>query len=403
MLNTITVSQLNTYVKSLIENDVRLMNVSVSGEISNYKYHFSSGHWYFTLKDQNASIRCVMFRSSAARVKFSVTDGLAVTLRGRVSLYEKDGQYQFYAEEMHANGEGDLALAFKQVKEKLESEGLFEPDNKRQLVKFPKRIAVITSDTGAAVKDILNITSSRYPSCEIVMCPVLVQGDMAALDMRKTLDRVYTLDDIDTIIIGRGGGSAEDLHCFNDEALARKIYESPFPVISAVGHETDFTICDFVADVRASTPSHAAELAVPDSRDLKNHISSMQKILTNKALLRCNFYDSRLKIAKSKVSRQGLQQVVQNKQMELDRITDRVMSGTKQRIQEKENSLMRSIARIDALSPLKVMARGFSVVTKQDKCVTNVSHLDVGDAINVSLSDGSIDCTVTNINKKAEV
>ena len=403
MLNTITVSQLNTYVKSLIENDVRLMNVSVSGEISNYKYHFSSGHWYFTLKDQNASIRCVMFRSSAARVKFSVTDGLAVTLRGRVSLYEKDGQYQFYAEEMHANGEGDLALAFKQVKEKLESEGLFESDNKRQLVKFPKRIAVITSDTGAAVKDILNITSSRYPSCEIVMCPVLVQGDMAALDMIKTLDRVYTLDDIDTIIIGRGGGSAEDLHCFNDEALARKIYESPFPVISAVGHETDFTICDFVADVRASTPSHAAELAVPDSRDLKNHISSMQKILTNKTLLKCNFYDSRLKIAKSKVSRQGLQQVVQNKQMELDRITDRVMSGTKQRIQEKENSLMRSIARIDALSPLKVMARGFSVVTKQDKCVTKVGHLDVGDAINVSLSDGSIDCTVTNINKKAEV
>ena len=403
MLNTITVSQLNTYVKSLFENDVRLMNVSVSGEISNYKYHFSSGHWYFTLKDQNASIRCVMFRSSAARVKFSVTDGLAVTLRGRVSLYEKDGQYQFYAEEMHANGEGDLALAFKQVKEKLESEGLFEPDNKRQLVKFPKRIAVITSDTGAAVKDILNITSSRYPSCEIVMCPVLVQGDMAALDMIKTLDRVYTLDGIDTIIIGRGGGSAEDLHCFNDEALARKIYESPFPVISAVGHETDFTICDFVADVRASTPSHAAELAVPDSRDLKNHISSMQKILTNKTLLKCNFYDSRLKIAKSKVSRLGLQQVVQNKQMELDRITDRVMSGTKQRIQEKENSLMRSIARIDALSPLKVMARGFSVVTKQDKCVTKVGHLDVGDAINVSLSDGSIDCTVTNINKKAEV
>lgn len=403
MLNTITVSQLNTYVKSLIENDVRLAAVSVSGEISNFKNHFSSGHWYFTLKDQNASIRCVMFRSSAARVKFNVTDGLAVTLKGRVSLYEKDGQYQFYAEEMHADGDGDLALAFKQVKEKLEQEGLFELSNKRPLVKYPKRIAVITSDTGAAVKDILNITSNRYPSCEIVMCPVLVQGDMAARDMIKTLDRVYALDDIDTIIIGRGGGSAEDLHCFNDEALARKIYESPFPVISAVGHETDFTICDFVADVRASTPSHAAELAVPDSRDLKNHIFSMQKLLTNKTLLRCNFYDSRLKIAKSKVSRSGLQQVVQNKQMELDRITDRVMSSTKQKIQEKENFLMRSIARIDALSPLKVMARGFSVVTKYNKCVTGVNDLSIGDAVNVVLCDGNVDCKVTNINKKAEV
>ena len=215
-----------------------------------------------------------MFRGSAAKVKFAVKDGLAVVLKGRVSLYEKDGQYQFYAEEMHPVGEGDLAIAFKQVKEKLEREGLFDSASKRPIEKYPKRIAVITSDTGAAVCDILNITSSRYPACEIVMCPVLVQGDMAANDMINTLDRVYTLEDIDTIIIGRGGGSAEDLHCFNDEMLARKIYESPFPVISAVGHETDFTICDFVADLRAPTPSAAAELAVPDINEIK------QKLLT---------------------------------------------------------------------------------------------------------------------------
>lgn len=403
MLNTITVSQLNTYVKSLIENDPRLTFVSVSGEISNFKNHFSSGHWYFTLKDQNASIRCVMFRSSAARVKFTVSDGLAVTLKGRVSLYEKDGQYQFYAEEMHPDGDGDLALAFKQVKEKLEREGLFELDNKRPLVKYPKRIAVITSDTGAAVRDILNITSSRYPVCEIVMCPVLVQGDMAARDMVKTLERVYALDDIDTIIIGRGGGSAEDLHCFNDETLARKIYESPFPVISAVGHETDFTICDFVADVRASTPSHAAELAVPESRDLHDRIVTAQKLLTNKILLKYNSYDTRLQIVKSKVSRLGLQQIIQNKQMEIDRISDKIFNCAKQRLQDKENILSHLMARIDALSPLKVMARGFSVVTKQEKCVTGVSSLNVGDAVNVSLSDGDVDCLVTNINKKAEV
>ena len=203
MLKAITVSQLNTYVKSLIENDMRLTFVCVTGEVSNFKNHYSSGHWYFTLKDQNASIRCVMFRNSASRVKFDVQDGMAVVLKGRVSLYEKDGQYQFYAEEMHTVGEGDLALQFKQVKEKLEAEGLFDPESKRSLTKFPKRIAVLTSDTGAAIKDILNITSTRYPACEIVICPVLVQGDTAPQDMIKTLDRVYQLNDVDTVIIGR--------------------------------------------------------------------------------------------------------------------------------------------------------------------------------------------------------
>ena len=400
MLNTITVSQLNTYVKSLIENDARLQIISVSGEISNFKNHFSSGHWYFTLKDQNASVRCVMFRSSASRVRFAVEDGLAVVLTGRVSLYEKDGQYQFYAEQMHPVGEGDLALAFKQVKEKLEAEGLFNPESKRPLAKFPKRIAVITSDTGAAIKDILNITSSRYPACEIVMCPVLVQGDMAARDMIKTLDRVYELDNIDTVIIGRGGGSAEDLHCFNDEALARKIYESPFPVISAVGHETDFTICDFVADVRASTPSHAAELAVPDKRELKGNVDAITNILNNKILLKHNFYNAKLQALQARVGSANLERVLQNRQLELDRITDKIVGSVNQRLQSCQNSLARLAAQIDAMSPLKVMARGFSVVSKAGKFVSNVSKLNVGDNINVKFCDGNIDCLVTDINDK---
>ena len=400
MLNTITVSQLNTYVKSLIENDARLQIISVSGEISNFKNHFSSGHWYFTLKDQNASVRCVMFRSSASRVRFAVEDGLAVVLTGRVSLYEKDGQYQFYAEQMHPVGEGDLALAFKQVKEKLEAEGLFNPESKRPLAKFPKRIAVITSDTGAAIKDILNITSSRYPACEIVMCPVLVQGDMAARDMIKTLDRVYELDNIDTVIIGRGGGSAEDLHCFNDEALARKIYESPFPVISAVGHETDFTICDFVADVRASTPSHAAELAVPDKRELKGNVDAITNILNNKILLKHNFYNAKLQALQAKVGSANLERVLQNRQLELDRITDKIVGSVNQRLQSGQNSLARLAAQIDAMSPLKVMARGFSVVSKAGKFVSNASRLNVGDNINVKFCDGNIDCLVTDINDK---
>lgn len=400
MLNTITVSQLNTYVKSLIENDPRLTFVNVSGEISNFKNHFSSGHWYFTLKDKNASVRCVMFRSAASRVKFEVDDGLAVTLRGRVSLYEKDGQYQFYAEEMHPVGEGDLALAFKQVKEKLEAEGLFDMQSKRPLAKYPKRIAVITSDTGAAVKDILNITGSRYPNCEIVMCPVLVQGDMAAQDMIKTLDRVYALDNIDTIIIGRGGGSAEDLHCFNDETLARKIYESPFPVISAVGHETDFTICDFVADLRASTPSHAAELAVPDARELKSKIKGYDDLLNSRMLFKYNLYDLQLKSLQNRVSVTNFERVYQKKQLDIDKTTSKILDAVNKKLQDEINTTSNLIARLDALSPLKVMSRGFSVVTKNDNCVASIKTLNVGDNVVIKFNDGEAKGNITDIIKK---
>ena len=399
MLNTITVSQLNTYVKSLIENDPRLTLINVSGEISNFKNHFSSGHWYFTLKDQNASVRCVMFRSAASRVKFDVTDGLAVILKGRVSLYEKDGQYQFYAEEMHPVGEGDLALQFKQVKEKLEQEGLFDQSSKRPLVKFPKRIAVVTSDTCAAVRDILNITATRYPACEILMCPVLVQGDMAAREMIKRLGRVYALDNIVTIKIGRGGGSAEDLHCFNDEVLARKIYESPFPVISAVGHEIDFTICDFVADVRASTPSHAAELAVPDMADLQNRVDSLTNMLKSNVLFKYNSYSTKLSTIQTRISPARYERILQNKQLELDRITDKIVSSVNCQLQNAQNVAAQLASRIDALSPLKVMARGFSVITKNSMCVSGVADLKVGDNITATLKDGNVDCLITSINK----
>lgn len=400
MLNTITVSQLNTYVKSLIENDPRLTIVSVSGEISNFKNHFSSGHWYFTLKDQNASVRCVMFRSSASRVKFDVNDGLAVVLKGRVSLYEKDGQYQFYAEEMHPVGEGDLALQFIQVKEKLEREGLFNAESKRPLPQFPKKIAVITSDTGAAIRDIFNVTATRYPACDIVMCPVLVQGDMAASDMIKTLERVYQLDDIDVVIIGRGGGSAEDLNCFNNELLARKIYESPFPVISAVGHETDFTICDFVADVRASTPSHAAELVVPDCRELKNHINTLTSLLKSKVSYKYDFYSNKIQSFDNKVSSSSVLRIVQNKQLDVDRISDKIESRIKFALQSSTNLAANLASRIDALSPLKVISRGFSAVSVNGGYITSADTLSIGDNITVEFYDGNIDCTITDKKSK---
>ncbi len=399
-INTITVSQLNSYVKSLIENDVHLTYISVSGEVSNFKNHFSSGHWYFTLKDKAAAIRCVMFRSAASRVRFEVSDGLAVVIKGRVSIYEKDGQYQFYAEEMHPLGEGDLALQFKQVKEKLEKEGLFDPDSKRPIAAFPKRIAVITSDTGAAVRDIFNILNSRYPSAQVVMCPCLVQGDAAAHDMIKTLNRVYALDGIDTIIIGRGGGSAEDLHCFNNEELARKIYESPFPVISAVGHETDFTICDFVADVRASTPSHAAELATPDSKDLKSRILLLETALKNRMVAKYDLYNSKLELLKNNVGVSRFDASLQRHQLDIDRLADKMSDAVNTKFANADIALVSFTSRIDALSPLKVMSRGFSLVTKDGKTVNKIQSVKKGDNITVTVLDGNIDCTVLSVQDK---
>ena len=398
--NSITVSQLNTYVKSLIENDARLLAISVTGEISNFKNHYASGHWYFTLKDKNASVRCVMFRSNASRVKFVPTEGTAVVLKGKVSLYEKDGQYQFYAEDMQTVGEGDLALAFKQIKEKLEAEGLFDSASKRALPEFPRKIAVITSQTGAAVRDILNITSTRYPQCEIVLCPVLVQGENAAQDMIKTLDRVYALDDIDAIIIGRGGGSAEDLHCFNNEDLARKIYESPFPVISAVGHETDFTICDFVADVRASTPSHAAEIAVPDCADLKQRVLQLERLLTHRLNSKFALAEAQFEFIKNRASFDKSERFFEKKEQEIDSLYDRMFNSVNQKLQNSTHKTEKIILKIDACSPLKIMSRGFASVTKDGKTVKSVLESNVGDSINVRFADGDVDCTVNRINKQ---
>lgn len=396
-VNSITVNQLNNYVKSLIENDVHLTYISVTGEISNFKNHFSSGHWYFTLKDSAASVRCVMFRINAARVKFNVQDGDRVVLRGKVSLYEKDGQYQFYAEEIHPLGDGDLALAFKQVKEKLEKEGLFDESSKRSLVKYPKRIAVITSDTGAAVKDIINILEKRYSLCEVVSCPVNVQGEYAVSNMISALDKVYGLDGIDTIIIGRGGGSAEDLQAFNSEILARKIYESPIPVISAVGHETDFTICDFVADVRASTPSHAAELATPDADEILSRINNLRRIIVNRLKSKYEVSNLRYNSASNRFESLAIDDYFVKKQLSVDACSDKIFASTDMIVADAYLQAARLATRIDALSPLKTMSRGFSVVTKQGKPVKSAYSANIGDEIEIRFLDGKLGCKITDI------
>lgn len=399
----ITVRQLNMYVKSLIESDTKLSYITVTGEISNFKDHYSSGHWYFTLKDNNASVRCVLFKASASRVKFKPEDGMSVTVKGKVSLYEKDGQYMFYADDMFTCGEGDIAFAFKQVKEKLEAEGLFSKDSKRTLKKFPKRIAVITSSNGAAVEDIKRILARRYPVCEIIMCPVSVQGDTAVKEMTDTLDRVYELSDIDTIIIGRGGGSAEDLNAFNSETLARKIYESPVPVISAVGHETDFTICDFVADVRASTPSAAAEMAVPDIIELYSEIRSIESSFIGR--LRAKYENAKLKFESyiSLFSPKNLQFAVDSKQISLDKITNEISDLMKNKINRFSNDLASVITKIDALSPLKTISRGYTVVQSNERIIKSVKQITKGDRLKLTFADGYADCTVEKVAKGRKV
>ena len=399
--SALTVKQLNLYVRSLIEGDTRLANVSVKGELSNFKNHYASGHLYFTLKDKDASICCVMFKWNAQKVKFELQDGLQVILRGKVSLYEKDGQYQFYAEEILPDGIGDIALKFEQVKARLEEEGLLDAENKRPLPKFPKNIAVITSETGAAVQDILNILSRRWPVAQVTMCPVAVQGELAVPQMLETLERVYKLDGVDVIIIGRGGGSIEDLWAFNDEQLARKIYESPVPVISAVGHETDFTICDFVADLRAPTPSAAAELAVPDIFELRNKLDKYNTYLKSYLNSKCKLYEVRLAACiNSPYFKNPSEYIFNQKSQLLDRYYDRISNAMSLKIKDAENCIANNISKLETLSPLKVLSRGYAAVSKENAVVTGIENIKCGDMLTVSFKDGSLSCNVTEILKE---
>lgn len=392
--SAISVKQLNLYVKSLIESDKRLNRVTVLGEISNFKNHFSSGHWYFTLKDNDAMVRCVMFKNSAVKVNFEAQDAISVLVSGHISLYEKDGQYQFYVDTMHPFGEGDLSLKFKLLFEKLKSEGLFDEENKRPICKHPKRIAVITSATGAAVHDICSTLEKRMPSCEIVLCPVSVQGELAAKDMVKTLDRVYALENIDTVIIGRGGGSAEDLSAFNDEELARKIYESPFPVISAVGHEVDFTICDYVSDARAATPTGAAVIASEDMSENKEMLKSLSVRLATRMQGLMQNYELRLKSAAASRVIVNACEYIDKKMQTLDYLTKDADNAIEKILSNSEKVFDSLVVKLDGLSPLKILKRGYGVVSGENGTVTSVNDVKTGENIKIRLTDGTINCEV---------
>ncbi len=401
MPNILSVKQLNLYARSLLEGDSRLSFVSVKGEVSNFKNHYSSGHLYFSLKDADALIRCVMFKGSAATLKFLPKDGQEVICSGRVSIYERDGQYQMYVENMSPIGAGNLAEQFRLTKEKLEKEGLFDSTTKRALPVFPHRLAVVTSQTGAALQDIINIISRRYPLCEVVLSPAAVQGDNAPASLISALERAYKSSDADIIIIGRGGGSAEDLSAFNDEALARKIYESPIPVISAVGHETDFSISDFVADLRAPTPSAAAELAVPDILEIENVLSRRE--ITLKTLLNARYENACLKFEKAVKNpfiSNFTENVIARRSEQLDRAEDRLKALSEAGIRAAESRFIKAAATLDGISPLKTLSRGYAVVSKSGKAICGVKDISESDFLEVKFTDGCVDCEVKSVNRR---
>ncbi len=390
----LTVTQLNTYAKNLLEQDPHLQNVFVVGEISNFTSHYRSGHWYLSLKDENAVISAVMFRFAAERMRFVPQDGMRVICRGRVSLYDRDGRYQLYIEDMQPDGLGALSLAFEQLKEKLSKLGLFDQEHKKTLPAFPKTIGVITSPTGAAVQDILNILSRRYPVARVLMCPVQVQGESAAGQLTDAVNTLSVREDVDVIIIGRGGGSMEDLWAFNSEELAFAIYNCPIPIISAVGHETDFTISDFVADLRAPTPSAAAELAVPQLTDIRATLSYYQVQMRNRMIQRL---DSETKLLERLASSPKLttpHTMLDPYFQRLDGLEQRFSSATHRLLDQHTAAFDTLSARLQAYSPLGVLKRGYALAKKEDTLIRSAHQLQAGDRIQLTLGQGSATCVV---------
>ena len=443
-----SISELTNYIKNLLANDPILTDTWIRGEISNFTHH-SSGHMYFTLKDENSRIRSVMFARNNRMIRFIPKNGTKVLCRGYVSLFERDGQYQFYIQEMQPDGVGQLYLAYEQLKERLENEGLFHDKNKKILPSYPKTIGIATSATGAAIRDMLITIKRRYPLVNILLIPVLVQGEGAARSIAEAIETFNRFADIDVLIIGRGGGSIEELWAFNEEIVARSIYQSRIPIISAVGHETDYTISDFVADIRAATPTAAAELAVPNIDDLKVQVAFLTKRLERQIVKQIDHAQSSLaQLIRSTVFRRPKQQWVEYTQrldraeeklsyalqrtrtiqkekymvlnhrllqerpnQKIEYIKERLERIKKQLIKEiilvkkgNEEKLALKIGKLDALSPLKVLNRGYSVAYNEPKnsLIYSVKNVNLGDIIHLELQDGTLDCQVWGLEEKKD-
>jgi len=414
----ITVGALTRYIKYKIDNDVNLREVYLKGEISNFKHH-TRGHFYFTIKDEESRINAIMFASNTKNITFEPIDGMKVLVKGRISVFEQTGNYQIYVTDMMEDGVGNLYALYEELKKKLQSEGLFDTSHKKQIPKIPNKIGVVTASTGAAIKDIISTINRRYPLCEVILFPSLVQGKDAAPDIVKNINLADTYN-LDTLIVGRGGGSIEDLWAFNEEIVARAIYEAKTPIISAVGHEVDFTIADFVADIRAATPTGAAEIAVPSKEDLLKLINQLSirtsknindKINYNKVYLK-KIMDSYIlkspmsiyEIKEEKLSnyiekgKNIIINLISKDKLILNNIKESYIFRTPNKIFENKTNIYNNlINKLDVLNPLNTLKRGYSITKIDEKVITNIKDIKVNDKINVTLENGNIDAKVLEV------
>lgn len=417
----LTVTALTKYLKYLIDNDEHLQNVYLRGEISNFKLH-SRGHLYFSLKDENSKINAIMFAGHASKLKFKIEDGMKVLVKGKVSVYEPSGNYQIYVTDMIEDGIGNLYVAFEQLKKQLTKEGLFDQKHKKPIPKIPNRIGIITAPTGAAIKDILSTIKRRYPICETILFPSLVQGPEAHLNLIKQLQKAEEYD-LDVLIIGRGGGSIEDLWPFNEELLARTIFDFSIPIISAVGHEVDYTICDFVADVRAATPTGAAEIAVPNLVDLLNLIENY-KIRLNKSMLNQidnyqiwlnklrNSYVLKNPMAIYQVKEQMLDHLIENLITNMKNLMERkknkynqiassyVLKKPQIIYEQKQNNLNKLIEKLEVLNPMSTLKRGYAIIKKNNKAIFNIKLFKPNDEIDIILNEGLLKVNILRVEGK---
>lgn len=397
-LQPVSVTQLTGYIKLLLDRDEILAQTCVRGELSNYKIH-SSGHHYFTLKDEGAVISCVLFRSDAMRLRFRPESGMKVILTGRVSLFPRSGQYQLYVSHMQPDGAGDLAVAFEQLKQRLQAQGVFDAAHKKPLPRYPERVALVTSPTGAAVRDMIRILGRRWPLASVLVCPVRVQGEGAAEEIAAMLELVDAAELADVIITGRGGGSLEDLWAFNEEIVARVIYRCKTPVISAVGHEPDVTIADFAADVRAATPSNGAELAVCDRTELRALLEQQARRMEKAQERRLELLRQRLRRLSERPVLRSPEGSLQQKELLLELLRQRLERAAAAAVEKRQRQFAALSGRLDALSPLKVLARGYAVATRQEQVLHSVAQLSPGEEIRLRLSDGTALCAVERIEK----
>lgn len=401
--NVISVSQLSAYIKSKLDDDTLLGSIAIRGEISNYKV-YPSGHHYFTLKDESASLKCVMFRNSAVKLRFRPENGMKVIALGGITVYPRDGVYQLYCSAMTPDGIGDLYAAFEQLKRKLSEQGLFDPAHKKTLPQYPATIGIITSSAGAAVHDMLRILRKRYPLTRVLLLPVRVQGAEAPNEIAAAIRYANAHHLADLLIVGRGGGSMEDLWAFNDELVAYAIYDSQIPVISAVGHEPDVTISDFVADLRAATPSNAAELAVPDQDALRQNLDSMSAAMASIFNRRLKNARQHLHLLSASPALQSPTGYLEQKEKSLQLLSGRLNAAAQRNVEHKGRQFVALTAKLDAMSPLKVLTRGYAMVQKENEVLTSAAKACVGDQVKVTLLDGHFSAKITEVkrNEQAE-